>query len=121
MRFTGIIALLILSLGSQAQIFDPCVDSTRVNRFFPCGPVFQPVCGCDGRSYVNDCVAYNRAGVNRIEYSGVCQQDLFIFDFWPNPVVDVINFHMQLAAQQSGDASIQVVDIFGNVVYFKLS
>lgn len=112
---------LFLSHGVYAQIWEPCVDSNRVSQFYPCGPVFDPVCGCDQVTYTNECVAYNRAGVNRIDYSGVCFNKAFYFDFWPNPASDLINFHIQLSAEQtSPSGSLQLMDVYGNTVYFRL-
>lgn len=36
-----------------------------------CYQLYDPVCGCDGRTYSNDCMA-NNAGVS-VEYKGACQ------------------------------------------------
>ena len=104
----------------KAQWPVPCQDSLRLNPYYPCGPSFDPVCACDGKTYTNECESFNQAGLNTVVNSGVCQSELYYYDFWPNPVFNDMEFHMMVANQQQLDAAIQIFDAFGNRVYFKL-
>jgi hypothetical protein len=108
------------SFVSFAQFGNICVDSNRINPWYNCGPTFQPVCACDAKTYRNECLSYKAAGNNTILYSGVCQNDFFFYDFWPNLVHDQFNFYMQLAPQQTANATFTITDVFGNQVYNKL-
>ncbi|PCJ65191.1 MAG: hypothetical protein COA58_10020 [Bacteroidetes bacterium] len=118
-----LILICCIPISTLAQIGNVCVDSNRVNPYYQCNnPEFNPVCGCDNVTYRNGCEMTNVGGVNYPSpfENGVCQSDFFFYFFSPNPVIDRIDFSMQFADQKTTTASLQIYNIFGHLVFYRL-
>lgn len=44
--------------GSSGEIAD-CIDPKKIKKNVACTMIYKPVCGCDGVTYSNACVAGN--------------------------------------------------------------
>ncbi|MFN3403341.1 MAG: Kazal-type serine protease inhibitor family protein [Cytophagaceae bacterium] len=49
-----------------------CIDSTKIRPDMACIEIFEPVCGCDEKTYPNSCYA-ERMGVTKWE-EGECRK-----------------------------------------------
>lgn len=102
-----IILLIPVSISGQGG---SCTDPALIREFFNCEHEgYYPVCGCDGKTYMNMCSAELHGGVLWINHEGPCEPvDAYIRY---NP----IDFYMDLTITTNQELSviIEILDLNG--------
>lgn len=118
-RISLVLMFAILPYWGQAQFFNPnqCQDTLMITNN-PCfGTIYQPVCGCDGITYRNECLAYAQGLLNFNQ--GPCE--FMDFDFTPNPVATAGELKLKVICKDVSDINVWIFDAFFRQRYYQVS
>ena len=102
-------------LTSYAQTSNGCIDSLYINPTPICGVLYEPICGCNGKTYRNQCFATSDGVIPGQFTFGPCEP-MHCF-FYPSFAVDYLN--IKIATKIESQVNLYIFDVYGNIKLFK--
>ena len=102
-------------VNCYAQTSNGCIDSLYINPTPICSSTYEPICGCNGKTYRNQCFATSD-GVIPGQYTfGPCEP-LHYF-FYPTLAIDFLNINISVKVESY--ANVYIFDVYGNIKFFQ--
>jgi hypothetical protein len=102
--------------SSCIAVFDDCVVPEIIDSTSACYEIFEPVCGCDGVTYNNDCYARTYGGVlywtEGSCTTGIQQINKSTLRIYPNPAENLLT----IENPESEVFSVQLYELSGKLI-----
>jgi hypothetical protein len=118
--FTFYFSLASYSQCNSSSAGNTCEDSVRIkDTYHIICEFYEPVCGCDDKTYRNSDAAYWWGAINQW-YDGPCEE--FDIDLYPNLITDQSSGlgHLRIYMRNPGNASLVIYNVFGRLMYQRL-